>query len=541
MSDRRVAFAPRRISDIFSTNARSSAEFSTKAAIWLISALFLLFLLVLVFSTLQGRREAQRRAEDRAFAASEVVATNARWIVELSQQALRRIDEALGPDIDNRKSDTVTNINDAVDSLPGIVKAYVVTADGRTLYSTDPGVQPIDIRDRPYFADLAKGAPWYVSPLLVSRLNGDQIFVFSRRLERDGQFVGAAIISFNVLVLADIWRSLQFDADSTVGLIRDDGQLIARYPLAEGPLDMSGYVLFTDYLKRNREGIYTAVSPADGVQRFVGYRRVEGTSLIAVASVSAASAFVPFWRSTLTTLALALPALLALGGAAWWIAHLLRQDTKRQIELARAMEANQLLFKDIHHRVKNNLQSVQSLVRMQPIPAEVKADLQRRIAAMTAVHEHIYRLDQYVEVDAQLLLPAIVEPLVTTFGQDVKVDFNIDPLEVERDAATPLALLVNELVTNSLKYAFAERGSGTIKLALKDQGDGRVQLVISDDGVGFEPEASSTGMGSRLIKAMVLQLDGTYSYRVDGGTIFEADLAIRSAAQQPIRVAGAAA
>ena len=456
------------------------------------------------------------------------MATNTRWIVELSRQALRRIDDSLGPDIDNLKNKISMEIAEAVTGLPGDVKAYVVAADGRTLYSTDPGVQPIDVRDREYFSRLAEGAQWVTSSLMVSRLNGEQIFSFSRRIERNGQFVGAVIVSFNVLLLEEIWRSLEFDSESTVSLIRDDGMLVARFPPASGPLDMSGYVLFTKYLKEKNEGTYPAVSPADGVSRFVGYRRVPGTSFIALASVSARDAFRPFWRNTLMMMSLAIPAILALGGAAWWISQLLRQDAKRQTELARAIEANQLLFKDIHHRVKNNLQSVQSLVRMQAIDPDVKADLQRRIAAMTAVHEHIYRLDQYIEVDARTLIPAIVEPLVETYGQDITAQFDIDPIEVERDSATPLALLVNELVTNALKYAFADDGAGTIRVTLKSEASNRAKLTVSDNGAGFDPDTAVSGMGSRLIRAMVSQLNGTFSYRAAGGTIFEADVAIRS-------------
>jgi len=518
----------RRSSDLVSEAVLENAGFSTRAAIWLIATLFALFVAVVVLSIFQSRQDAERRAGDRAFAASQVVETNSRWIYELSRQALRRIDSSLGADIENSRSSTVAEVDDALANLPGIAKAYVVAADGRTLYSTDKGVKPIDIRDREYFSALANGAPWYVSSLLVSRLNGEQIFVFSKRLERSGKFAGAAIISFDVKLFEAIWSSSELDANSTVSLIRDDGMLVARYPFAEGPTDISESPLFTEHLKKEDRGVYRAVSVADGVERFVGYRRIEGTNLLAVASVSTTAAYAAFWRTTATTLLVALPASLALGGAALWIARLLRQASRRQLELARAIETNRLLFKDIHHRVKNNLQSVQSLVRMQAIPGEVKEDLQRRIAAMTAVHEHIYRLDQYVEVDAASLIPAIVEPLVQTYANDVKVSFDIDPIEVERDNATPLALLVNELVTNALKYAFPDGRTGNISLSFKRLEQSRAKLSIRDDGIGFDPDAGTSGMGSRLIKAMVMQMDGTHTYGVDNGSVFEAELAVRT-------------
>ena len=106
------------------------------------------------------------------------------------------------------------------------------------------------------------------------------------------------------------------------------------------------------------------------------------------------------------------------------------------------------------------------LVRMQNIPAEVKSDLQGRIAAMTAVHEHMYRLDQYADIDASELIPSIIAPLQRTYGADHKFITDIEPVVVDRDFATPLALLVNEVVTNALKYAFPGRKEGTIRVGL---------------------------------------------------------------------------
>jgi two-component system, sensor histidine kinase PdtaS len=507
----------------------------------LIIALFVLCGVVLAYSAYSGWNEATIRANDRATAASQVVSTNARWIVELSHQALRRIDDALGPNLTADSSGAVRDMREAVDSLPGIVKAYVVLADGTTLYSTDPDLKPIDVRDRKYFSELAAGRSWYISSLLMSRLDGEQIFVLSRRLERSGTFAGAAIVSFNVNMLSEIWASLGLDPLSTVSMIRDDGQLVARYPLAPGPLDMKNYVLFTEHLTKADSGTYAAVSPLDGVERLVGFRRVPGTNLIAVASVSSASAYAAFWRTTGSMLLIAALAATALAAAAIWIGRLLRRDARRQALLLQTLETNRLLFRDIHHRVKNNLQSVQSLIRMQPIPEDVKRDLQSRIAAMTAVHEHIYRLDRYAEVSAQSLLPAIVDSQVQAFGSPVRQEFDIDPIEIDRDHATPLALLLNELVTNALKYAFPGGRSGTISVSLKSLSPERSRFTVHDDGIGFDPEAAKLGMGGRLIKAMIGQLHGSYSYSAGPGTVFTAEISVHGKPEsQPAGLSAAA-
>ena len=498
--------------------------FSLWAAASLIVFLFLLFLLMLSLSIWRDWRDAEARASDRALAASQVVATNARWIAELSRQALSRIDEALGTDIHSNVSDTEALIRDAIGTLPGNVRAYVVDADGRTLFSTDPDVKPIDVRDRDYFAALAKGEYWYFSPLLISRLNGAQIFVVSKRLTRAGSFAGAAIISYDVMLLKDTWESLGLDDVSTVSLIRSDGQLVARYPLADGPLDLSKYVLFTDYLRQSDVGTYSTVSPADGVSRIVGYRRVPTTPYVALASLSTESAFALFRRNTFVTLAFALPAVAALAGAIAWIIRLLRRDQLRREQLSNALELNQMLVKDTHHRVKNNLQTVMSMVRMHRLPADLKSDMQSRIAAMAAVHESLYRLDQVSDVEASELLPRIVDPLREAYALPVAVDYNVDEVLLDRDSATPIALVVSEVVTNALKYAFPDGRAGKLSVGLTQKPSGGLSLVIADNGVGFDPGAGNAGMGTRLINAMVLQLGGSYSYTRADGTVFEATL-----------------
>lgn len=508
---------------------RDGTRDTASAVIGLIAVLLALFVALVAFSTIQAREDAQQRALDRALAASQVVATNARWISELAHQALQRIDEAMNDDrIGAAPGIAVRDIREAVGNLPGgRVKAYIIDTRGNTLFSTDPQVKPINITDREYFSVPAAGAQWYTSSLMVSRLNGEQIFAFSKRIERNGAFAGVAVISFDVALLRDIWSSLELDDQSAVSLVRSDGMLVARYPFAKEPLDMSSHPLFTTHLKAGDSGTYhSPSSPADGIERFVGFRRAPDTDLIAVASVSSQSAYRPFWRNTTMTLLVALPSMLGFGAALLWIMRLLRRDQQRRSELAAALDTNRLLFRDTHHRVKNNLQSVQSLIRMQNIPDQAKIDLQGRIAAMTAVHEHIYRLDQYAEVAARDFIPAIVEPLLRTFGAKVSVDYSIDPLSVDRDQATPLALLVNEVVTNALKYAFPAGRKGRIDLELQQISDDRIRLSIVDDGVGFSGELDNGGMGGRLIRGMVTQLGGTYKYTGENGTRFVAELTL---------------
>lgn len=525
------------MSDVNGARAPTGSR-TLRAATTLIVLMFALFGLVLTVSLLRERDAAQLSAEARAAAGSQVVATNVGWITELSRQALGRIDDALAQDISEVSASVAERIRGAVDRVPGNVKAYVVAADGSTIFTTDPGVQPIDIRDREYFAVPAAGASFHVSALMVSRLDGKQIFVFSRRLERGGAFQGVAILSFEVELFREIWQSLALGSRSTVGVLREDGQLVARYPLADGPLDLSNYELFTQHLKESDEGTYPAISPADGVARVVGYRRITGTPLVALASVSTETAFAQFRRNTIITLAFAVPTSVALLLAAFFILRLLRRDRDRQRRLVETLNLNRMLVRDTHHRVKNNLQSIMSLVRLHGLPQQLKADLQGRITAMTAVHEHLYRLDQFAEVNADTLIPAIVNPLSEAFAKPVTIDFDIDPLVLHHDQATPLALVVNEVVTNALKYAFPDGRAGKLRIAFKALGTEKADLTIGDDGVGFDPALATSGLGGRLVRALLIQLDGSEpDYSFDGGTRFHTVITLQ---QQPVPHAKAA-
>ena len=229
--------------------SRSVTSKVSTAATAVVATMFSALLILLGLWLYESYKSSVRRTEERATAAAKIVATNASWINALAVQALQRIDDTLGPDL-GYATDKVRDINLAVADLPGQVQAYVVDRNGLTLLSTDPKIKPINITDRPYFHALKNGAKSYLSGLLVSRLNGEQIFAFSRRLERNGEFAGVAVVSFEGKVLKDVWESVALGDNSTVSFIRKDGELIARYPAPEGPLDMSKYVNSPEICRR---------------------------------------------------------------------------------------------------------------------------------------------------------------------------------------------------------------------------------------------------------------------------------------------------
>ncbi len=501
---------------------------SVAVAFLIVSVAF--FAVFFAYFLSEAANQARSRLEDRSRAAAQIVATNAGWLTEVAQQTLRRVDTALGPDM----SGNIATLQTAIEGLPADIDIYIIDADANTIFSTAPGAESVDVSDREYFTVLRDGSPFYTSGLLVSRISGGNIFVFSKRVERDGEFAGAIMVSFTDAVMQPFWTSLDLDEQSTVSLIRRDGALMARYPAPTGPVDLSQHVLITEHLAQAESGTYFSdASPVDGVARVVSYQAVPGTRILAVASIATDGSWQSLRGAIIAVLIIVTPIVLGLLGIGAWVLLLLRRDARRRAELEAAQETNVLLFREIHHRVKNNLQSVQSLVRMQDMPKSAKIDLQSRLSAMAAMHEHIYRHDRYEDIDAHDLVPVVAEEVVHAYGADVELRYDVDHAAVDRDHATPLSLLLSELITNALKYAFTPGQRGEIVVTLRDLGNGRCTLVIADNGKGIAeiPEVP-TSMGLRLIRGVVSQMGGTYRFINQDGTRFEAELALASAGHE---------
>lgn len=501
------------------------SRISAKRVVVALALLFLaLFVSIFAYFIAVGIKQTQERFEEQSAAGAQVVATNAYWISEVANQTLRRVDTALGPEMSASPEEFAPVLED----LPAITEVYVIDALARTIYSTVPGAEQVSVADREYFTALRDGAAFYTSPMIVSRLTDDQIFVFSRRVERSGTFAGAIMVSFSGKLLEDLYTTLGLETGSTVSLVRDDGQLVARFPPAEAPIDLSNLPLFTEYLRDSDHGTYVSpTSPVDGIARVVSFRRIPDTHLVALASIASGPGWTAFTGAIVTVLFITSPIILGLVLGCWWIIKLLSRDARQAADLQAAADLNTMLFREIHHRVKNNLQSVLALVRMQNIPDEAKRDLQARFAAMAAMHEHIYKYDRYLDIDAHDFVPAVVDQVKLAYGASAELAYDVEHLAVDRDHATPLALLLSEVVTNAFKYAFVDRtDGGLLAISLKGLPDGMALLTVQDNGIGMDIDGERKSMGMRLIKGVVGQMGGTFTFRSENGLIFEARLSL---------------
>lgn len=398
--------------------------------------------------------------------------------------------------------------------FPAKVSLGAYDAGGRaTLTEAD---LPSEISSTTFFAKLTGGEDW-----VVDTLPGTPDFIVARRLSSDVSFTGALILRIDHAILSSFWSLMDFSPGSTVSVVRNDGVVVARYPPLDAPLNLSGRPAFNSLTSADSGSYVSDRSPADGIARIVGFQHVPELGLIAVASLTTDAAKSSIWTSTWIVLALLGPIGLALLIGSMATARVLRRSEGNRRELAASLAHNEVLFKEIHHRVKNNLQSVNSLLQLQPIPKEIRREMGRRIAAMSAVHEHIYRSGDFKTVAVRDYLRTLLRDIETGQGAKVEISEHVEDLSVDKDTAIPLALIVNEVLSNAFKHGFSDGRDGRLSLTFVRDQQGLGHLTIQDNGVGFDTEQPSTGIGQRLISALTEQIGGAATYERDNGTRFD--------------------
>jgi len=212
-----------------------------------------------------------------------------------------------------------------------------------------------------------------------------------------------------------------------------------------------------------------------------------------------------------------------------------RARTKTNRLLATKNAENELLLKEIHHRVKNNLEVVSSLLALQsaqiddPFTKDAMLEGQNRVHSIGIVHQKLYQGENLGAVEMKDYFINLSDSILSSFGAQKRVEIQcaMEKLDVDVDTAVPLGLIVNELITNTLKYAFPEGQKGTVRIKLDKRKDGVLQLEVSDNGIGKTGITHGTGFGGQLISLLTRQLSGSMREEVHNGThtYFEFNLA----------------
>jgi two-component sensor histidine kinase len=203
-------------------------------------------------------------------------------------------------------------------------------------------------------------------------------------------------------------------------------------------------------------------------------------------------------------------------------------------DLQYRLEEKELLLSEIHHRVKNNMQIIISLLQLQSQQVQDKSyisilkESENRIRALALIHEKLYRSKDLSHINCQEYILDFVQLLLELFGVNDKIELKIDinqAIQLNLDQAIPLGLIINELITNILKHAFPSMKAGAkIEVTLVDLGDDSLELVIADNGIGlpagFDWQKTDT-LGLKLVKMLAKQLGDDILCRSDSGVIFE--------------------
>lgn len=498
------------------------------------------------------RRDNERRIETMTLVAEE--AADRAEIVLSTAPAMLDVIAAISP------ADVCSaHFNELIDQFPQFSALGVVDANGRTMCTTMEGGQGTSAAERDWFKDLkASGQDYIQSTAYYGPVSKQWVLASAKRRSKpDGSFDGALVIGVPVSSLVYSLDRSGLPRDSEIALLDANGRVFSSRHWTVIGRDVS------EDLDRREGGFYTTRTDS-GDKRQVAIVPLSPGPLFAMLSAPepapiALENVAAFGNFALPLLAWLLALVTAWLATDWlvlrWIDYLRRiaglyasgkmtvQPVRAQRQapgeitvlagamqemaanvrdrtskLETAIEARDAAMKEIHHRVKNNLQIINSLLSLQsrklsdPSAIAVLDDARSRINALSLIHRSLYEHIDIRSVDVKSFLGELVTHLDQALGaedQRIRIESAVDDDTIDADMAVPLALFTAEAVTNAVKHAFPKGRSsigGTVKVIYR-RIDGHAELTVEDDGIGG-PEVGSTGLGSTLMNAFARQLGG---------------------------------
>jgi len=205
---------------------------------------------------------------------------------------------------------------------------------------------------------------------------------------------------------------------------------------------------------------------------------------------------------------------------------------KTEAMLKASLMEKDILLHEIHHRVKNNLQVVSSLMNLQSVNIsdkkiqEIFRDAQSRVLTMSLVHDKLYKSENFSSINISEYVHDLINSIESSHNIDkgkIQIKINVQPLSINLDTLIPIGLIINELVTNSLKHAFPDGKKGSIEILFKKEDDARLLLCVIDDGIGIHDDidiANITSLGLRLVQTLTTQINGELSIHNKNGSRF---------------------
>ncbi|MGK0383954.1 MAG: PAS domain S-box-containing protein [Bacteroidia bacterium] len=205
---------------------------------------------------------------------------------------------------------------------------------------------------------------------------------------------------------------------------------------------------------------------------------------------------------------------------------------EHELQLEESIKEKEVLLKEVHHRVKNNMQVISSILNLQSsyiddeTALSILRESQDRIKSMSFVHESLYQSKTLSEVNFSEYIKNIAGNLFHSYGRPeggISLQFELEEVFLNLDTSIPCGLIINEVVSNSLKYAFEGMAKGIIKIEFSKLADGSLKLIVGDDGIGlpsnFDIENAET-LGLQLVTTLVTQVSGVLEIKTNNGTQF---------------------
>jgi two-component sensor histidine kinase len=535
-----------------------------------------------VLQAISSYNTSMRSLEQNLAQAAQLSASEEVNMIAASREILTSL--AAHPDVRTASGSACRRaLQRAIGGLDQYAGAAVANADGQLTCTSAPLREAVSVKDRPWFGEIMNGDGFVVSDLVVSSWLGTWGIVTAVPLIDDQGVIRGSVALF--IGLDWLTRRYQHAGDSKATafalldsqaeILTEDAQRnAARSPLPSKKVigaqlreHLSSAQTLT-FRARGRDGVWRlyAISPLLGGRIFV----ILGTPMLtAIGPLALQVAWGVFTPLLMWVLAIAVVWFGIEHLVVRWITYLERITSAyasgrhnvrpervsaapaeirslgetfsrmadlisaREAELRDSLAQKEVLVREIHHRVKNNLQLVMSLLnlharRIRDPRAEVAfAEARSRINALATLHRRLYESESLQQIDLRWFLEDLCAELRRgglSRGRNVELSVDSPSEVIGPEIAVPLGLLVTEAITNAYKHAFNERDGGHIRVEVKRDSAASLTLTVRDDGAGIDlagDQADSTGLGRSLIEAFVRQLRGELEIRGDEGTIVQ--------------------
>lgn len=567
------------------SQAPSAFKFSIRNALYLVVIMALLPASIIILATgFEHGRHLEDQAKGDALRQAEAFGEIQARISEATRQVLATI--ASLPAVRARDWVQAGEILKAVHRQNQDYLNFTILDERGIVVASSLLATGADLSERPHVKNGLASGSFATGEYVIGLIESTPSFAYAYPLlDQEGRVYAVITALYKLSSYAALFENFNQPEDSFIGLVDSKGTRLFFYPPKDTnpigrPIKAS---VWQSVQAEGDKGILLDAG-SDGVIRFFGYKKLRLSAsaepymyvIFAMprASVTGMSKFITLRNSVIMVLS----ALVSIAIAGWLSTLLFGARLKSILDMAErirqgdlnvrnanagdrsdlgriaealdsmalaiqkrdkalmdkaaslsvSLEEKETLLKEVHHRVKNNLQLILSLIRLQDDsnkPSEAsRQDLESRISAMSLVHEMLYRTERFSDIDLASYTRSLAELVQGSYGNGMpkELSIEVDEVHCKLDKAIPYGLLLNELISNAFKHGLSGRRDGKLSIALHSV-EGLGTLIVRDNGTGL-PEgfglSDSGGLGLRLADALASQLGGTLAWNSEGGAAF---------------------